>query len=1027
MRKAVLKALGLIVVASLAVAGCGGDEAAPNVDGGTLPDGSSQSDGGTQGDGGTIIDGIRITECAAHPLPAPASGACEVEAGTSGTLLIGDVLTPGEIFRAGQVLVDGAGTIQCVGCGCTSRPESQDATRVTCARGVISPGLINTHDHITFAQLRPYTQTEERYEHRHDWRRGVRGHTEVRASGSASDDAKAWGELRFVLGGGTSTNASGTSNGFLRNLDKNDAQALGRRAVDYDTFPLDDSNATIRTSGCNYGTLRRTSDIAGETSYTPHISEGIDLAARNEYLCLREGTNDVVEDQTALIHGVGLLPPDISEIAAEGAMLIWSPRSNVTLYGDTARVTEYARLGVPIALGTDWMPTGSMNMLRELQCADSLNQDYYDGFFSDEDLWLMVTRNAAEALGMVGAIGVIAPGQTADIAIFDGRTNVDHRAVIDATPADVLLVLRGGLPLYGDANVVAGYPGGSACDELSVCTNAKRVCSSREIGKTFSALSSASSSLYPLFFCGEPDNEPSCLPVRNGTAPAASVNGSSIYDGIASDSDVDGDGIANDDDNCPTVFNPIRPLDNGMQADFDVDGEGDACDLCPLNMGTTCTGYDANDIDGDTIPNDTDNCPSVSNVDQLDTDEDGHGDVCDLCPEVENPGDAACPSTVYAIKTGAAPIGAAVSFGDVVVTAKASTGFWVQVPEGAPDYDGVENSAIFVYTATEPTVAIGDVVTITRGTVANFRGQLQLGSPMFTTTPGTALAATVIPVADGLSSSERGRALEGVLVRVETVTTTGRNASANEFTLAGGLAVDDFIYLDAPLPYPDTTYTSITGVLSLRDSQNRLLPRSASDLVGRVDGEIPDPPPSSGIVINELDYDQPTADTGEFIELYNGTTEELTLDGLLVTLVNGSGSSGALFYKTFELTGTIAPGGYFVIGTPSVIASLPSGTPSLSEPALDAGWIQNGAPDGVALWNPTTNTVLDALAYEGGIMSARLVSGGTPVSLTEGMATTAEDSGSMPGSLSRIPNGTDTNNAAMDWAFVSTPTPGAAN
>ena len=33
--------------------------------------------------------------------------------------------------------------------------------------------------------------------------------------------------------------------------------------------------------------------------------------------------------------------------------------------------------------------------------------------------------------------------------------------------------------------------------------------------------------------------------------------------------------------------------------------------------------------DGDGVPDDADNCPSVANSDQLDTDSDGAGDVCD--------------------------------------------------------------------------------------------------------------------------------------------------------------------------------------------------------------------------------------------------------------------------------------------------------------------------------------------------------------------------------------------------------------
>ena len=43
------------------------------------------------------------------------------------------------------------------------------------------------------------------------------------------------------------------------------------------------------------------------------------------------------------------------------------------------------------------------------------------------------------------------------------------------------------------------------------------------------------------------------------------------------------------------------------------------------------------DIDGDGIPDDCDNCPSDPNASQLDADADGFGDACDNCPNLANP------------------------------------------------------------------------------------------------------------------------------------------------------------------------------------------------------------------------------------------------------------------------------------------------------------------------------------------------------------------------------------------------------
>src|SRR5262249_11794643 len=129
-------------------------------------------------------------------------------------------------------------------------------------------------------------------------------------------------------------------------------------------------------------------------------AEGIDQVAHNEFDCESSSMNggqDLTQPQSAFIHSVGLLAPDYALMAREGVAVIWSPRSNVRLYGDTAQITEAARLGTLIALGTDWLPSGSMNVLRELKCADSLNGTYYGGFFSDEQLWLMVTSDAATA------------------------------------------------------------------------------------------------------------------------------------------------------------------------------------------------------------------------------------------------------------------------------------------------------------------------------------------------------------------------------------------------------------------------------------------------------------------------------------------------------------------------------------------------------------------------------------------------------------------------------------------------------
>ena len=165
-----------------------------------------------------------------------------------------------------------------------------------------------------------------------------------------------------------------------------------------------------------------------------------------------------------------------------------------------------------------------------------------------------------------------------------------------------------------------------------------------------------------------------------------------------------------------------------------------------------------------------------------------------------------------------------------------------------------------------------------------------------------------------------------------------------------------------------------------------------------------EPPPTGAarLVLNELDYDQVGADSGGFVEIYNAGNAVADLAGIAIVFVDGADNAE---YLRKSLTGTLAAGEYLVV------------------PA-DA---QNGAPDGVALIDTADGDLLDALSYEGSITAATIDSG--TYNLVEGnpLPAAVADSNTAAGSLARIPNGADTNDAATDWAFTTTVTPGAAN
>lgn len=160
------------------------------------------------------------------------------------------------------------------------------------------------------------------------------------------------------------------------------------------------------------------------------------------------------------------------------------------------------------------------------------------------------------------------------------------------------------------------------------------------------------------------------------------------------------------------------------------------------------------------------------------------------------------------------------------------------------------------------------------------------------------------------------------------------------------------------------------------------------------------------VILNEIDYDQPGVDTAEFIELYNPSSSSISLNGYSLDLVNGNNNS---VYRSIDLTGfNIGSSSYFVVcSDTSLIANCNYDFTNSN------GWFQNGAPDAVALYN--TTELIDSLSYEGDM-----------IGFTEGSVLTLADSNSEIMSISRLPDGYDSDNNNFDFQ-AGCITPGLKN
>src|SRR6185436_3671588 len=137
--------------------------------------------------------------------------------------------------------------------------------------------------------------------------------------------------------------------------------------------------------------------------------------------------------------------------------LVWSPVSNLLLYGDTLDVESFVAAGINVALGSDWAPSGSKHVWDEARFARA----YFDAIGSpvpDALIFEMVTINAARCLGMDN-FGRIREGAMADFFILRSPIETDnpHEVFLGTEDKDVLATIIAGQPIYGDRTLLADF------------------------------------------------------------------------------------------------------------------------------------------------------------------------------------------------------------------------------------------------------------------------------------------------------------------------------------------------------------------------------------------------------------------------------------------------------------------------------------------------------------------------------------------------------------------------------------------
>ena len=370
-------------------------------------------------------------------------------------VLFGRVLTVDDdrrVHARGAVYIR-EGVIEAVQPEKATPPAGFGKARRVRTGGLITPGLIDLHNHLAYNTLPLWIGRQAAYSTRYQWPGAPTYQSDVsnpaQALGIAAPAAALrYAEVKAVVGGVTAIQGSppvtrAFPGWMVRNVEK---EAIGVKKPIFQSVLPATPDQLDKTAG----------RMAQGRSFIYHLGEGIDPGLRKEFALLHD--HGCVGAGLIGIHSTALTAADYASWhAAGGGAVVWSPFSNLWLYGGTTDVLAARAAGVRVCLGSDWTPSGTRNVLGELKIAAAWNSHALGGALTDEDLVEMATANPGDTLARAwGArIGRLVPGALADVTVFANVDADPWRTVLRATERHVRLVMVGGRPTYGNPSLLA--------------------------------------------------------------------------------------------------------------------------------------------------------------------------------------------------------------------------------------------------------------------------------------------------------------------------------------------------------------------------------------------------------------------------------------------------------------------------------------------------------------------------------------------------------------------------------------------
>ncbi len=339
--------------------------------------------------------------------------------------------------------------------------------------GTIYPGLIDLHNHVHYnhiplwdfdVHLSDAQQSEEggytnRYQWGNNWDYGpsitwMKTNIQSNYRWDMASEQMKYAEVQAVSGGVTAMQGSPSSGTQAWD-------SILSRNVELYNFGQDGIStcAVCGAADSDYtgSHLISQSESGTLNAWFVHLAEGVDSSSKAEFDALWD--KGLIMDETVVIHGTALDSSQFSKMASVGSELVWSPLSNLLLYGDTTDVVAADQAGVSISISPDWGPSGSKNNFHELKVADLWNSNNMNGHFSNYELVEMVTSNPADATGWTPFVGRVKADLFADLVVIDTFHEDPYRNLIEAIDADVALTVVQGKAVFGDIDLMQQLQG----------------------------------------------------------------------------------------------------------------------------------------------------------------------------------------------------------------------------------------------------------------------------------------------------------------------------------------------------------------------------------------------------------------------------------------------------------------------------------------------------------------------------------------------------------------------------------------